>query len=291
MDKKRLGIYIALGILTATVILFVFLFFQQKKENNEFLQLYELEKEEMENEFERFAVQYDELQMTISNDSLFGLLEQEKMRSQRLLEELRMVKSGNAQEIARLKKELNTVRAVLRTYIVQIDSLNRVNEALEKENKEVKQRYSEASRRITNLSEEKKSLTKQVTLASQLDATNIAVAPKNKRGKNVKKVKDVMQLNISFTIVKNITAPTGNRALYIRIVKPDNDVLTKNPSHTFAYENRTLGYSIQKMIEYTGEEQDVIVYWHVEEFMHPGNYRVEIFSDGTMIGSQRFTLD
>ena len=79
--------------------------------------------------------------------------------------------------------------------------------------------------------------------------------------------------------------------MYIRITKPDNDVLTKSQSNTFQYENRTLNYSIKKYIEYTGEEQNVTVYWNVEEFLYAGTYRVDIFADGILIGSQRFTLD
>jgi hypothetical protein len=104
-------------------------------------------------------------------------------------------------------------------------------------------------------------------LAAQLDATGISVEPRNKRGKTAKKVKDVKKIAISFTIVKNITAKTGERTLYIRIAKPDNDILTKNASNTFPYENRNLVYSIKKYIEYTGEEQNVTVYWDVEEYL------------------------
>lgn len=72
-------------------------------------------------------------------------------------------------------------------------------------------------------------------MAAQLDATAISVEPRNKRGKTAKKVKDVKKIAISFTIVKNITAKTGERTLYIRIAKPDNDILTKTlqtHSHT-----------------------------------------------------------
>ena len=73
------------------------------------------------------------------------------------------------------------------------------------------------------------------------------------------------------------------RDRYIRIAKPDNDILTKNPSNTFPYENRSLVYYIKKYIEYTGEEQNVTVYWDVEEYLHAGTYHVYIFADGTMI--------
>ena len=190
-----------------------------------------------------------------------------------------------------MKKELATVRAVLRTYIVQIDSLNRINKVLTEENKQVKQKYSEATRRITNLAQEKKALNEKVELASQLDATNIWIRPQNKKGKEAKRVKDIVKFAIGFTITKNISAQAGERTLYVRITKPDNNVLTKSQSNTFEYENRTLGYSIKKYIEYSGEEQAVTVYWDVEEFLYAGNYRVDIFAEGILIGSQSFNLN
>jgi hypothetical protein len=264
--------------------------FRQNQENKEMTELFAIEKEEMENEYTTFATQYDELQVQINNDSLRIKLESEKLKTQRLLEELRQVKSSNAAEITRLKKELKTVRAVLRSYVMQIDSLNRINEALTTENKEVKKKYSEATRQINTLAQEKKTLNAKVTLAAQLDATNINVQPKNKRGKTAKKVKDVKKIAVSFTIVKNITAKTGERTLYVRIAKPDNDILTKSASDTFPYENKELAYSIKKYIEYTGEEQNVTVYWDVQEYLPAGTYNVYIFADGTMIGQQSFSM-
>ena len=89
-------------------------------------ELFAVEKLEMENEYTTFATQYDELQIQINNDSLREKLESEKLKTQRLLEELRQVKTSNAAEIMRFEeKKLKTVRAVLRTYVIQIDSLNK----------------------------------------------------------------------------------------------------------------------------------------------------------------------
>lgn len=289
MDKsKNLIIIIVLLILIIGGV--SFFAFRQVQENKEMTELFAIEKEEMENEYTTFATQYDELQVQINNDSLRQKLESEKLKTQRLLEELRQVKTSNAAEIMRLKKELKTVRAVLRSYVIQIDSLNRLNEALTTENKEVKKKYTEATRQINTLAQEKKNLNEKVTLAAQLDATNFVIEPKNKRGKVVNKVKNVKKIAVSFTIVKNITAKTGERTLYIRITNPNNEVLTKSASDTFTYENRKLEYSIKKYIEYTGEEQTVTVYWDVEEFLPAGTYQVYVFADGTMIGQQSFSM-
>ena len=285
-NKKLVGAVIILIIIVAGVS---FLAVNEYRKNKEMTEVFAVEKQEMENEYSTFAAQYDELQIQINNDSLREKLESEKLKTQRLLEELRQVKTTNAAEILRLKKELKTVRAVLRTYVIQIDSLNRLNAALMEENKEVKSKYSAATAQISTLAEEKKSLNEKVTLASQLDATNISVLPMNKRGRKARKVKDVKKIAISFTIVKNITAKTGNKTLYVRIAKPDNEILSKGNT-TFAYEDKEITYSIKKYIEYTGEEQSVTVYWNVEEFLPSGTYNVYIFADGNMIGQNSFTL-
>ena len=289
MDKNKKFVWI-IGLLIVIIGGVSFFAIHQVQKNKEMSQLFSIEKEEMENEYSTFATQYDELQVQINNDSLREKLESEKLKTQRLLEELRQVKTSDAAEIMRLKKELKTVRAVLRSYVMQIDSLNRINQALTAENQQVKKQYSEATRQITTLSREKKNLNEKVSLAAQLDATNIIATPLNKRGKTAKKVKDTKKIAISFTIVKNITAQTGNKTLYVRIAKPDNEVLAKSASNTFKYEDREIAYSIKKYFEYTGEELTQTVYWDVEEFLAAGTYRIYLFCDGTMIGQGSFSM-
>jgi len=290
MANKKNALVIMVIALLVLLVGVTILLFTEKKTNSELVQEFQLEKEDLENEYTRFAQQYDELKLTVSNDSLAYLLEQEQLKTQRLLEELRTVKSSNASEIRRLKKELATLRKVMIGYINQIDSLNRLTAHQKEVIAEVTQKYHAASQQISSLSEEKKNLNEKVTLAAQLDATGITLEAQNKRGKKARKIKDAVKLKIDFTIAKNITAETGERTLYVRIAKPDNSVLTQNSSDTFTYENRQLSYSIKKYIEYNGEEQNVTVYWNVEEYLYAGTYQVYIFTDGTMIGSKEFTL-
>ncbi|MBQ8361304.1 MAG: hypothetical protein IJX44_05065 [Bacteroidaceae bacterium] len=290
MNNKRILVIALITLLAVGLGVVSVLLVRKSNENKEMAALFEIEKEEMENEYTHFANQYEELRVKINNDSLQVKLELEQQKTQRLLEELRQTKSTNAAEIARLKKELKTVRAVMRSYILQIDSLNQLNQALASENKKVKAQYRQAAEQISTLSEEKESLNQKVALAAQLDATNIRLVMKNKRGKETEKLKRATKLTISFTIAKNPTAETGERSIYVRIAKPNGDILSKG-DYTFEYENRQLQYSIRKYIEYTGEEQEVTVYWDVEEFLGEGTYQVWLFSAGTMIGSQSFPLD
>lgn len=288
IDKK--WIYGAGALLVGLLVLVTVLLVSEKQVNYELTQEFQLEKEDLENQYTDFAKQYDELRTTIANDSLQVLLEQEQLKTQRLLEELRTVKSTNATEIRRLKKELATLRKVMVSYINQIDSLNQLTARQKEIIADVTQKYNKASQQISTLTEEKRNLDKKVTLAAQLDATGISVQPRNKHKKTAKKVKDVVQLKVDFTIAKNITAANGERILYVNIVKPDNSILTQSPSNVFTYENRELPYSIKKYIEYNGEEQVVTVYWDVKEFLFAGDYRLDIFADGTLIGSHAFTL-
>lgn len=261
---------------------------QQKDDNEKFRKLAEMDKKEMENEYQQFAMQYDEMKRTVKNDSLLQRIEQEQNRANALLAELKRVKNDDAAEIARLKKELATVREVLRSYIIQVDSLNRLNQTLRDENAMVKQQYTTATTQISTLTEEKQTLTKTVAIAAQLDATGLSLQPQNKKGKFAKKTKDITKFVASFRISRNVTAKTGERRVYLRILKPTNDVL--NQSGTFSYEGTNLGYSAVKTVEYNGEETPVTMYVNVSEMLTAGTYRMFVFADGQMIGSTSVTM-
>lgn len=289
--QQKIVLFIVAGILFIAAIVLGVLLMQSNKKNEEMQELFAIEKEELESEYSTFATQYDELKIRITNDSLQTKLEQEKLRTQQLLEELKQTKADDAAEITRLKKELKTVRAVLRSYIIQIDSLNAINEDLKKENRIVSEKYRAASRQIDELSSAKEELTEIVTLASQLDAIGVKMTMLKKSGKEVNKLKRAKQFAVNFTITKNITATTGHKTIYARIMQPSQEVLTKSMSNTFTYENREIGYSMKKEIEYTGEEQNITMYWDIEEFLQPGTYRLYIFADEVMIGSNSFNFE
>ena len=296
-EKKKSGkagliIAIVAIVLLAGAVVYLFKNGKDKdREIEEMTQLFEIEKEEMENEYSGFAVQYDEMKMHLSNDSLIRQLDREKQRTQQLLEELRQTKATNAAEITRLKKELATVREVMRTYVIQIDSLDQINKQLAKENTRVRQQYQEQTKVVEKLTVEKEKAEEKVALASQLDAAAITVIPRNKRSKEEHKVKNVTQFMVNFTIVKNITVQTGEKTVYLRITKPDGEPLVKDAGNTFQYENVALEYSAKKYIEYTGEQQEVTMYWDVEEYLSAGTYTAYLFVDGVMIGEQSVTLN
>jgi len=287
---KKIWIVVGVALITVLVGVAIALFLglqQQKQQVAEMQELAELDKQEMENEYERFTLQYSEMMTQINNDSIIEQLTQEQLRTQQLLEELKNVKASDAREIARLKKELATVREVLRSYIRQVDSLNQVNQSLMAENSQIRGQLEQTNLEKRDLQQEKQNLTEKVAIAAQLDATGITMTALNKRGKAEKKIKNAKTLQVGFVIARNVTATNGNRTIYVRLTKPNGQSLVAG---TFPYENRQLEYSMKKVIEYNGEETSVQTYWNVSEFLDEGDYRVSIFADGHMIGSRTFNF-
>ena len=252
-------------------------------------QLAALDKKEMENEYQQFANQYSEMKTQINNDSIVKQLTAEQEKTQKLLDELRNTKSNDAREIARLKKELATVRAVLRSYVIQIDSLNRANEHLTAENNRIRGQYAEANKQIEGLSTEKASLSEKVAIAAQLDATGIQMTALNKRGKSTDKLKKAKKFLVSFTIARNVTAQSGMKTVYVRVTTPTGALL--GSAGNFNYENRSLTCSAKRSVEYNGKETPMSIYLDIDQTLEGGTFNVSIFADGNMIGSRSFSFD
>lgn len=261
----------------------------KEKELAELRQLAELDKREMENQYAEFATQYGELKKSVKDDSLVAKLNAEQERAEALLKELKNVKSSSSAEILRLKKELATVRAVLRDYIRQVDSLQQINQTLIGERDQARADAERTRAENSNMHSENAKLNEKVAIAAQLNATGVSVQPLKKNGKPAKKSKDIVRFAVSFTITRNVTASAGNRTLYVRLLKPNQQVAGQSGS--FRYENKSIGYSAARTIEYSGQEQHVTVYVPVSEYLGGGNYAAYIFADGQMIGSGSVGLE
>ena len=292
MEKKKLITGIVTGIvglaLVGTVAYLYVNLDNQKKENKAMQELAELDKKEMENEYQQFATQYSEMKTQISNDSIIAQLTAEQEKTERLLKELKDTKSNDAREIARLKKELATVRAVLRSYVIEIDSLNRLNQNLTAENSRIKGQYNEATRQIEGLNSERASLSEKVAIAAQLDATGISMQLKNKKGKKTDKTSKCKTVQVNFTIAKNVTASNGTKTFYVRITSPSGTTL--GGGGTFNYQNRSLEATMHKTVEYDGRETTISTFWNVSQSLMAGTYQVSVFADGNMIGSRSFSF-
>lgn len=291
MNKKV--IIPILVVLVAAIGALVYLYFAQKQEMTEMVEQMEFEKSELEDEYEDLAMQFDGYQSpNLSNDSLTQLLSQEQQRVRDLLEELRITKATNARRIAELKKELATVRQVMVSYVHQIDSLNQTNQRLTAENRQVREQYAVVQQQAEELQQQNSDLTEKVTRASILEITAFKITPLNKRDRKTSNINQMQKVQFDFTIGKNITCSRGLKDVYMRIVRPDGELITlPDPQNRlFAFENSEIEYSIKKEIEYAGEALDVTMYWTVGEILYPGTYNADFFIDGALVASFPFTL-
>jgi len=217
--------------------------------------------------------------------------------------------SANAKEIKNLlnykwdyykvKKKLDRLRVVAKTYVHQMDSLYTVNNTLVEENKEIKKKYNEEKARNVDLTKEKAQLSDKIDEASIMKAYNSsAKAIHIKRTgteKEVDRARRTDAIEVCFTIGKNVVIEPGTKDVHIRIARPDNKILTPGVAedYTFNYKDEQIQYSIYEKIEYDNEARPVCMRW-VKKYddveMQEGVYEITIFASGEEIGSTNLEL-
>ncbi|ADQ80753.1 hypothetical protein Palpr_2621 [Paludibacter propionicigenes WB4] len=282
---------VIVAILGIAVIYFVRKANQKDAEMAEIVEQMNFEKQQVEKEYSNLNQEFSGYTSNIKNDSLVKLLDNQKTKVQQLLDELRVTKSTNARRIAQLKQELATVRMVMIQYVNQIDSLNSANKMLRNENVEVHKKYQAATETVQQLSKDKESLNQVVSRASIMEVTNFSMTPLNSKGKKTGWFTQTANLQFSYTVSKNVTAQPGDKTIYLRITRPDGDVLTKSPNNVFSFENKEIAYSATKNFEFTGDAKNDVIFWKIGEILPKGMYRAEFFIDGNRVGSFSFKFE
>jgi len=241
------------------------------------------QREQLEDELLGIYDQYDSLKSENDTMNLKLLAEQER------IEKLLKVNANNVYKIRMYEDELGTIRKVLRSYIIQIDSLNQANIALRTENIEVKKQLSKTEKEKEELSEEKEELSEQVEKASVLSAKNLVISPLNKRSREKFKTSNVEKIRICFTLRENTIIYPGTKTIYIRITRPDDVILTSGVN-LFEYQGEQIVYSGKRDVEYENVDVDMCIYWTNDGQLIPGSYSVTLYADGNDIGSSTFSL-
>ena len=292
-QKKKSKIQLIIIILLALLVIFFIIDkIQQKNRTEEIIvQLDEsnTEKQNISNEMKELLVQYDDLRT--NNDTLNEKLATEQAKIKELIDQLKYVKSSNSTKIKEYKKELGTLRKIMRSYVVQIDSLYTKNKELIKENAQVKNEYRIVMSENQDLSSERDSLAGTVKKASELKAMNLTASGINQRGKNTNRISKLDKIKVCFTIDENIIALKGEKWVYLRIAKPDKYVLVETDTDMFSFEGKEIAYSAKRMVNYDGKVMDMCIYWKKSEMLPAGLYYVDIFADGSLIGTTAFTLN
>ena len=204
--------------------------------------------------------------------------------------QLLSINASNVRLIRSYKNEITTMREIMKSYIVQIDSLNTRNKMLTSENTEIKQQISEVRNTNTELSKAKEELASKVDIASVIQAKNIVAVSLNKKRKETTRINSLDKLRICFTLRENPLAKPGQKDVYMRVIRPDSLVVTSSPDNLFEYNGNKIIYSANRQVDYMNQDIDVCIYMDNKGDFIIGNYSVELYLDNNIIGRTNFML-
>lgn len=290
MNITNKQIIIVAAVAAAVIITLAALLVRSNRQMDEMTQVFAEERQQLVTDYQDLSVAYEEVHS--DNDSLDNLVSQQRARVEQLTEELKTLKASNARRIKELQGELTTLRTVMRSFISQIDSLNASNNALRAENKDIKGQLANVSRERANLQEQNESLTQKVTVAARLEAKDIVVTPLNMKDRPTDRLSKIAKIRVAFTIAKNVSAEVGLRTLYLRLTRPDGQLLFHSKSDTFRFEDTDINFSANRQVEYGGEDTKTFIVYTVDMGdLMAGGYEAEIFASGERIGKADFNID
>ena len=278
------GMIIASVILGLALIFLIYLYFDKKNKMAEMELVLTQEKDSLANELRHMVVAYDTLKT--NNDTLNAGLQKQKNKIVQLLS----LNASNVQLIKKYKNEISTMRDIMKSYIVQIDSLNTRNKLLVSENTEIKQQINQVRNTNTELSKVKEELNSKVEVASIIQAKDIVAVSLNKKRKETTRINLLDKLRICFTLRENPLAQAGQKDVYMRVIRPDSLVVTSSPDNLFEYKDNKIIYSATRQVDYMNQDIEVCIFLDNNGDFVIGNYSVELYLENNIIGRTNFML-
>lgn len=272
-------------ILAVILVVMVVLFFFQRTQNKLVVGEIRAEKDSIQFELTEIMAGYDSLKT--ENDTINGQLFTAQTKVRDLMVEIEQTKRISVQKINEYQKQVTTMRGIMRDFVAQIDSLNRRNQILLEENTQVKEQYKQAEIKNEQLSQEKDKLEKNLERAAQLESRELIATGLNSRNKETKVADRTELIQISFVVNSNISAKRGAKRFYVRIMRPDQLLLTKSPNDLFQFEDLKIPFSAMREVNYEGMELPVNIFWDNkgESPLMKGTYTIDLFADGNNIGT------
>ena len=292
-NKSNTGVlYGVLGLLVVILAIAVYLLLDTRKnltlvsadlaEKTEF---FRMEKDSLEGELRNIYFSYD----TLETSNLE--LQVEMKQQQEKIDKLISVQAEDAYKIKMYRREMETLRTVLRSYIVQIDSLNLQNQELMAENKQLKNTERRLATEKEQLEQDNIQLEEIKDLASTLQVSEIKLVLLNKRDKETKKIRTMVKARVDFVLRANQVTPAGEKHITLRIIRPDMVVLGSPELEMMEFDGEQIPVSASRIVNYENEDLTVSVFWTNDGEIVPGEHTVELHAEGKMIGSSSFVLN
>lgn len=294
MNEKKTNVgvlYGVIGLLAVVLLVAVYMLIDLKKDfdttSQELQQnkiFFAQERDSLEGELHKIYMSYDSLET--NNERI----QEEMSIQQEKIERLIRIQADDAYKIKMYKREMETLRSVLRSYIVQIDSLNSRNQELMAENVQLKRTERQLQTEKEQLQTEKTQLEEIKDLASSLQASDIYVEPINENNRPRKRIKSINKIRTDFVIRANPVVPAGDKTIYLRIIRPDGVTLGSPEMEVISVGDEEVPVSASRTITYENADLPVSIFWTNNGELVPGEYTVELYEGGKVIGSTVFEL-
>jgi hypothetical protein len=294
MAEKKTNVnalYGVLGLLVVILGVAVYMLLDTRKNLNlvstdlaEKTEFFRIEKDSLEGELRNIYFRYD----TLETNSLELQVEMQQQKEK--IEKLISMQAEDAYKIRMYRKEMETLRSVLRSYIVQIDSLNMQNQELLAMNKQLRNTELRLETEKEQLEKDKNQLEEIKDLATTLQASQINLVLLNKRDKESSRVRTAEKVRIDFVLRANKVTPAGEKLIFLRIIRPDQVVLGSPELELIDFNGEQIPASASRVINYENEDLPVSIFWNNDGEIVPGEHTVELYSEGKQIGNSSFVL-
>ena len=290
--KSNVGVlYGVLGLLVVVVAAAVYILLDTRKNLNivsadlaEKTEFFRIERDSLEGELRNIYFRYDSLE----TDNV-EILKEMKLQQDKI-DKLISIQAEDAYKIKMYRREMETLRTVLRSYIVQIDSLNMMNQELLAENKQLRNVERQLTTEKEQLQKDKDQLEEIKDLATTLQASEVNLVLLNKRDKETSRIRATVKMRVDFILRANKVAIAGEKAIFLRILRPDEVLLGSPELEMFEAGGEQIPASASRYVNYENEDLPVSIFWTNDGEIVPGEHRVELYEEGKVIASSSFIL-
>lgn len=247
-----------------------------------------LEKQDLTEQIIALQGDYDSL--STEYDSINVQLDSSREEVAQLVERIKQTEATNRSKMREYEKELGTLRTIMRSYIVQIDSLNTLNHQLTADAAAARREAADSKRANQELTQRVESLTGQVAAGSVIKARGISIQAQNSSDKETDRSSRVVRLLTTLSLVENDLAPQGPVRIYIRVKDPEGLLLTNSSSSTFTCNGEAMQASASREVDYAGKEVELSIYLNDITGYQKGIYTVEAFTEQSPLGSAELLL-
>lgn len=248
----------------------------------------EQDKSDLEQRITVLKSDFDNLQSDY--DFINSQLDSSREEVNILVERIKKTEATNRKKMRQYEKELGTLRSIMKSYVVQIDSLNTANKKLAEELSTSRKELAKATGENKALNEKVENLSSKVATGSIVKARGLSVKAYNASNKVTDRSSRVKRLAVSLSLVENELAKKGPMKVYVRAKDPDGNLLLDGDGATFKIGKDVVAASASREVDYQGAEVDMIIYVNNIEDYVKGIYTIDVYTDKSQLGSVELLL-